>query len=121
MSNNPKEALRRIAELATQTFECPSDAHGAALVEIERLARDGCENIREELEGARECLAMVRERIEVLGHPMDNTPPYSYDDAISNLVFGRLKEAGAFPGHVATVRYERVEDEEEKYREVPVA
>ena len=79
------------------------------------------ERLRDDLQGANECLDMIRERIEVMGHPMDKTPPYSYNDAISNLMFDRLKEAGAFPGHPATVTYERVGDpEHERYLKVPV-
>ena len=34
-----KQVFRRIAELATQKYDCPSVGHGPMLREIERLAR----------------------------------------------------------------------------------
>ena len=78
------------------------------------------ERLRDDLDGANECLEMVRDSIEHLGKPMDATPPYSYNDAIVSLVHRRLKEAGVFPGHPATVAYELVEGTEDTYLGVPI-
>lgn len=71
--------------------------------------------------GATECLQMVGEVLEAQGIDLKSTPPMNYNDAIQSVIFDKLKEAGAFPGHPATVRYERVPDtEEERYRAVPL-
>ena len=75
--------------------------------------------LRESLQRAAECLQMVRDRLAVLGEPMDATPPMNYNDAISAMLFRRLKEAGAFPGHPATVVYEPVVGNEEVFHRVP--
>ncbi len=49
------------------------------------------ESVREQLQGANECLDMVREALEKLGLPMGGCPPMFYDDAIRQLasVLGR--------------------------------
>jgi len=65
------------------------------------------------------CMEMIREDFERLGVEMSATPPMFYPEALQNLIFTRLKEAGAFPGIPATVRYEATGNEK-KFKRVSI-
>ena len=59
---------------------------------------------------ASDCLAMIHGEFEQLGMDMSGTPPMNYGDAMQALIFERLKEAGAFPGHDKTVEWIATDD-----------
>lgn len=56
-----------------------------------KAARVKRESVRGQLQGANECLDMVRVALEQLGLQMRGTPPMFYDDAIDQLasILGR--------------------------------
>jgi len=65
------------------------------------------------------CMDMIREDFERMGMDMSGSPPMMYPEAMQSLMYpeamqsllyDRLKEAGVFPGHAATVRYEATDD-----------
>lgn len=65
--------------MSTETVE-------GLLGEIATLTRD--------LDGARGCLGMIRDRLAELGIDMEHCPPMCYDDAIRNLAARLAQRAG---------------------------
>ena len=51
-------------------------------MKTKRQRKPPMESQREQLQGANECLDMVREALEYCGLPMQGCPPMFYDDAI---------------------------------------
>lgn len=50
--------------------------------------------LRQDLDGARGCLGMIRDRLEELGIDMEHCPPMMYDDAIRSLAARLAQRAG---------------------------
>ena len=72
-------------------------------------AKDDVKELIESLMTTNEILYMVQEWMEHQGLDTSNTPPMFFPEALSSLIYKKMKEVGALPGIPATVRYELVE------------